>query len=154
MTNTKIKSRTRYKPDSVLIKSGSHLSRITVARNLKQLTRRKYGRAARFFLFALHLMGLVLPVFVTENGGGLLPRLFTLTVWTAVIFCNAFPALLRTDVISHYALSVRTFLPPITIGRRLPAHPWDNLIKQYYFFVNLFPSPLFKLIFHSFNCRL
>lgn len=52
-------------------------------------------------------MGLVLLTFVTKSNGELLPHLFTLTVIkTAVIFCNAFPALLRTDVISHYALMV------------------------------------------------
>ena len=48
-------------------------------------------------------MGLVRILLLPKAAVGSYPHLFTLTAYAAVIFCNAFPALLRTDVISHYA---------------------------------------------------
>ena len=61
-------------------------------------------------------MGLVRMPLLPKAAVGSYPHLFTLTANAAVIFCNAFPALLRTDVISHYAhivsgLSSRNKLP-------------------------------------------
>lgn len=118
--------RARYR-----VRSGGHSSRVYVAADLKQCTR-KNGRVALSLISSCSGWGLPCDM-CHHTPGGLLLHLFTLThkwaVYSLWHFPRGHPHSPLTSILPYGA---RTFLPPFRAGDRLDRsnqnwHPWREL---------------------------